>query len=343
MKYLLLLSLIFLPLQSIAQIQTSAFDEVAVIELSPENPSPRETVYAKVQSSQYEDITRANIIWYVDGVEKKRGLGERAYQFQAPSNGKSMSVSVTVQKENGYSYKGSKSLRPGNLDLIYEADTYTPPFYKGRSLFTHQSTITVAAIADFVESGTKLSKNKIVYTWKKDGEKLSDLSGVGKDTLVIQGKMIQRPFYVSVLAESLNSDLKAEKRILFNQINPNVVLYENNPIYGNIFEKALTGTFNFDREEVGITAVPYFFSTENRSSSAVKYSWFENGKKVGDETFGSFINYLNPNKEKSGVSNLKVEVEHYNNLLQTSTNSFLINVLGEQQSDTIEQNESTAF
>jgi hypothetical protein len=172
---------------------------------------------------------------------------------------------------------------------------------------------------------------------------ITELSGTGRDSIVVQGDVLSRPFYISVVAESLNSNAIAKKRILINPTQPKVVLYENNPIFGSIFERALTGEFNFDREEVGITAIPYFFSAEERSSGSLKYSWFENGKSVGGEGLGSFINYLNPNKQKNGVSNLGVTIEHSNNFRQSGNNSFKINVLGNQQSDTIEINESAAF
>lgn len=341
MKYFILLAIFLLPLTTLAQL--SSFEETVLIELSSEYPSPRKIISARAISSNYEDLSRHNIIWALDGVEKKRGLGEKTFQFQAPANGKSAVVSVTVEKESGFTYQGSNTIRPGNLDLIYEADTYTPPFYKGRSLFTHQSTITVAAMTDFISGGIKIPKNRILYTWKKDGRVLSDQSGVGKDSLIIQGQLVQGLLSISVKAESLDYGITAEKKILINQTTPNVVLYENNPIYGSIFEKALTGTFNFDREEVGFTAIPYFFTAKDRSDSNLKYSWYENNQRIGDETFGSFINYLNPNMEKSGLSNIRVEVEQNNKLLQIGSTDFEVNVLGQQQSGTIRTNETSAF
>jgi hypothetical protein len=345
MKYLLLLTLIFAPLASFAQINSplSAFSERVIITLSPEYPAPNETVTARVASSFYDDLKRAEIVWQIDGAEKKRAIGETTFQFQAPANGREMELFATINNGDIESYAGFRKIRTANLDLIYEANTYTPPFYKGRSLYVPQSEITIAALATIIEGGVQLPKDKIIYSWYKDSNLITDLSGVGKDSIKIQGDVLSRPFYVSVIAESLNSNAVAKKRILINPTQPKVVLYENNPIFGSIFEKALTGEFNFDREEVGITAIPYFFSTEDRSSGSLKYSWFENGKSVGGEGLGSFINYLNPNKEKNGVSNLGVKIEHSNNFRQSGNNSFKINVLGNQQSDTIEINESSAF
>lgn len=343
MKYLILLALILSPLQIFAQSFPSAFDETAELALTPKIPAPEEEVLVKVSSSNYSSLDRSNIIWSVDGVVKKRGIGEKTFQFQSPKSGRSSTVSVRVERDTGGVLNESATITPSDLDLIYEANTYVPPFYKGRSLFTHESTITMAAMAIIKENGVPLPKNKIIYTWLKDDGKMPELSGVGRDSAQITGSLISRPFYVSVIAESLNSNLKAKKTILINPTVPQVVLYENNPIYGSIFEKALTGEFNFDREEVGITAIPYFFSTKDRNSSSLKYSWYENGRSIGDATFGSFINYLNPDKLKSGVSVLAVQVEHLENLLQSGNNSFKVNVIGNQQFDTIKNDVKTAF
>jgi hypothetical protein len=343
MKYLILFALIFSPLASFAQGLPASFTETAVIELSPEIPSPRESVTAKVKGSFYSSLTRSNIVWSENGSVKKSGIGETEYQFQSPPAGTPTRLSVTVTKETGEVLNSSINIRTADLDLMYEANTYVPPFYRGRSLFTHQSVVTVAAVATFKEGGVPVPKSKIIYTWERDGAVNTSISGVGKDSIQIEGSVVSDPFYIAVTAETLNSNLKARKRVLINPIKPNVVLYENNPIYGSIFERALMGTFNFDREEVGITAIPYFFSAQDRSSGNLEYSWFENGRAIGNPTFGSFINYLNPGKEKSGISNIGVKVEHSENVLQSGNNSFIINVLGLEQFDTINTDDSTPF
>lgn len=341
-KFLILLILIIIPFQIRAQ-DYSSFQEKALISLSPEIPSPGESVVATVKSSYFESLQKAEVIWHINNVERKKGLGLTTFQFLAPEAGETLELFVTVDRGNGSTFANFINIQTASVDLITEADTYIPPFYKGRSLFTPQSNVKIAAIASLFENGVKLSKNQIIYNWYRNGEYITEVSGVGKDSAVFQGNMVSRPFNVSVIAESINSNLKAEKSILISTKNPKVVLYENNPIYGSVFEKSLSGTFNFDREEVGITAVPYFFSADRRDSEYLKYSWFENGREIGENTLGSFINYLNPNKEKNGISNLGVEIESNKNFLQNNSSYFQINVLGNQQSGTIRTNETSVF
>ncbi len=343
MKYLIIFSLIFLPLVSNAQTFQNTFREGLIIEITPQIPSPNETVSAKVISNNYEDLSRANITWSINNIDKKREIGGTTFQFQAPAAGKKIELFVTVEKTNGAIFSNFINIQTANLDLIYEANTYVPPFYKGRSLFVTQSEITVAAMAEVFENGAKLPKNKVIYNWYYNDNYASNLSGIGKDSARFEGDILSRPFSVSVIVESLNPGIKSKNKILIKPVPSKILMYENNPIYGSLFEKALTGIFNFDREEVGITAVPYFFSTKDRTSKDIKYSWSENGKKIGDETFGSFINYQNPNRKLNGISFLRVEVENLSRFMQSGDNSFKINVIGDGQSDTIKPNETTSF
>ena len=340
MKYLFLLTFIFLPFVTFSQ---SAFEETLNITITPQIPAPGELVKATVRTSFFSNLQKSNITWTVDGRVQKSGFGETTFEFRAPKAGERSTITASVEGLPGQTLTSNLSITPSDLDLVYEANTYTPPFYRGRSIFTANSTVTVAAIANLVEGQTTLPKSRIIYTWEKDGERLPDQSGVGRDSIQLNTSIVPRSFYVTVTAESLNSNLKAKKRILIRPSDPTVVLYENNPIYGSVFEKALTGSFNFDREEVSITAIPYFFNISDRDSSQIKYSWFENGRSIGNETFGSFINYLNPGKQKSGTSNLSVRVDHLTSVLQSGNSSFRINVLGQQQFDTITNNENTAF
>jgi hypothetical protein len=345
MKYLIVFFLIFSPISLFAQssLLISGLDERAVIEITPRNPSPNEPVTARVKSTYNSNLQKAEITWYINKAERKSEIGGTSFQFQSPAVGNTIELSVLVERETGSFFGNFLEITPASVDLIYEANTYTPPFYRGRSLFTYQSTVTVAALATIIEEGIRLPKNRIIYNWYRDGEILRDFSGVGRDSLRLTGNFIGRPFNISVIAESVNSDIKAERRISINPTNPQVLLYENNPVQGSIFERALTGVFNFDREEVGITAVPFFFNAESRNSAALRYSWSENNQNIGDETFGSFINYLNPDRAKGGIADIGVNVEHFQDFMQSSRNSFRVNVIGGSQSGIIRTNESSVF
>lgn len=336
MKYFVLIAIIIFPFVSSAQsILPPGYEEEVILKMNPEIPAPKENVSIRVENYS-TDLNKSLIIWRLNGINQKQEVGLINYSFVAPEAGRQTTVEVEIQKPNGAgTLKKSLKIAPAGLDLVYEAQTYTPPLYKGRALFSHQSNVIVAAIPDFVENGIKLSKENIVYTWEKNDQVIQSISGLGKDSVNFQGDLISRPFTVSVTAQSPNSNIKAKRRITINPINPNVVIYENNPLYGNIFEKALNTAFNFDREELGITAIPYFFSSNKKDTSSLKYNWFENGKQISNDSFGSFINYTNIGREKSGVSNLSVSVSNTDKILQSNNFGFRVNVIGNEQSDTI--------
>lgn len=344
MKYFILLSLIFAPIFSFAQaILPPGYEEEVILKITPEIPAPKQNVSARVENYS-TDLSKSVIVWKLDGSVKSQGVGLVNYNFTAPDSGGKTNLSVEIQKPAGAGVL-SKSLNiaPAGLDLIYEGETYTPPFYKGRSLFSHQSILNVVAMPDFYENGIKIPSDKIIYNWEKDDEFIQSISGQGKSSAKFEGKLISRPFTITVVAQSPNSNIKARRKITINPIKPSVVMYENNPLYGSVFEKALNTTFNLNREELGITAIPYFFSSRDRSASNIKYSWFENGNLVSDETFGSNINYTNIGRAKSGSSNLTVKAENIQNILQSNNASFKVNVFGNEQSDTIQTNETNVF
>ena len=50
---------------------------------------------------------------------------------------------------------------------VPQARRYTPPFYKGKKIFTSESVIKFIAIPNFVTSNNKkIPASDLVYTWK---------------------------------------------------------------------------------------------------------------------------------------------------------------------------------
>jgi hypothetical protein len=120
-------------------------------------------------------------------------------------------------------------------------------------------------------------------------------------------------------------------------------MYENNPLQGSLFERALRGTFNLEREELQVTATPYFFSTNTRDSNQLSYQWGENGKKIGSPLVSSNLIFRNPGLQASGISNISVSTEHVDNILQDATMGFSLNVIGSNQINLENDDEVTVF
>ena len=126
----------------------------------------------------------------------------------------------------------------------------------------------------------KLVLSELIYNWEINGNVDQGQSGRGKNILKIEGDIIPRPINVTVTVSAINSPLKSKKIIDVIPTTPQVLLYENNPIHGIVFEQALFGNFSLDRPEIEVSAIPYFYSTNRRSSVDLIYEWLVNGKNV---------------------------------------------------------------
>ncbi|MEY2641194.1 MAG: hypothetical protein RL150_587 [Candidatus Parcubacteria bacterium] len=329
--YLIILAFLFLlgvPAAK-AQIAPDIFTGSLSTTLSPSIPSANSSVTATVENYAI-DLGRSTITWNTSDGQTSSGLGLRTFIFSTPAVGQTQTVSVRVVGSNGKTYEDSITLTPGAVDLLVEADTYTPPLYKGRSLFTPQSLVTIAAIPDIRTGGTKISSKELVYTWEKNGQVLQQASGVGKDTISFVGNLAPTPFFVTVVVETVNGGVQAQKRIEVTPKNTSVLVYESNPLFGNLFERAITSRFRFDREEVGLVAIPYFFSASSRDDASIEYSWTENEKPIDLPTLGSKLTFTNRGKAKSGISRINVGTNHLSNILQDAKINFALDVVGDE-------------
>lgn len=311
-----------------AQIPADIFTGTLTLSITPRVPAAGSSVTAAVENYAI-DLSRSAIEWSTSDGQQASGVGTRTFTFTTQDVGQTQTVNVRVTAPNGQTYRESRSMTLGTVDLLVEADTYTPPLYKGRALFTPQSLVTIAAIPDIRVGGSRVNPNTLLYTWEKDDQVLQQSSGIGKDTISFVGSIAPRPFFVTVTAETPNGAVQARKRIEVTPKTANVLVYESNPLLGNMFERALTSRFRFDREEVGLVAIPYFFSAASRDDAAVAYSWIENGTRIELPTLGSKLTFTNTGKAKSGVSEINVETSHLRNLLQNARITFALDVVGD--------------
>ncbi|MDP6388186.1 MAG: hypothetical protein QGG63_02850, partial [Candidatus Pacebacteria bacterium] len=258
--------LLFVSLFAHAQIPSSG--EIISFEVSPENPRPGDVVTVSIKSFSV-DLDRADsIIWLVNDEIISRGVGIKQMHFQAGKLGSRSVIDVVARGTSLGTVSESITIRPTEVDLIWEAKTYTPPFYKGKALPSSSAEITVTAIPQFVTSnGNKLKSSELIFTWKKGRKVLGNDSGRGKDTLKITGPKIFRSTLIQVKVESLGRTLAGKGFAQVFAVAPRIVFYENDIILGMKYGNAIGRNFTLTNEEITVTAHPYFFSGNRRVSS----------------------------------------------------------------------------
>lgn len=123
---------------------------------------------------------------------------------------------------------------------------------------------------------------------------------------------------VSVDVSAVNSTLKATQSISLQSTVPDVVLYENNPLLGVVYEKAITGTFKLERPQVDFEGIPYFFSSSKKDDATLSYKWYINGAEVMSKSPNENYMVLQNNKNLEGTAVVNVSLSHANNILQNA-------------------------
>lgn len=314
--------IIGLPLFSHAQTVTPDGNDLQIT-INPENPEPFQTVKASLASYSF-DLNRSKITWLVDGQEKKTEIGLKEFNIQTGKNGQKTTIKVVVETANGDTKEAEIFFIPSIVDLIYEAITYTPPFYKGRALNPNQGKVIVTAIPEFINSsGQKIPTKDIVFSWRKNGSIQQAFSGSGKDSFVFDGTIPIRDAVIKVNASSISDNIYASKQITITNVSPKIVFYENNPVYGIMLNKAITNTVKMISDEFGVIAVPYFFSGNSANTPDFDYVWSMDGNPVENQDPKTTFT-TRTDVPGSGIANIGLKISNNIRIFQFIDSSYNI-------------------
>lgn len=202
-----------------------------------------------------------------------------------------------------------------SVDLLWQGETYTPPFYKGLSLWSNQSAITLVAITRGAGNPANIN-----YRWIRNGTVLGNVSGVGRNSLSFADSVLSRAQTVTVELVSGDEDVIAESSITLRPFSPSLAIYEDNPLYGFMFHGEVFGTYPIKGSEVTFAAFPMFFSILGRNDPALAYKWRTNTGEV--ETRNS-VTYRVP-EQSSGTAAVSSSANNLNLLIQTAKKDFLV-------------------
>lgn len=200
------------------------------------------------------------------------------------------------------------------IDLLWQGETYTPPFYRGRALWSNQSRITIVAIPHDLGNPGALN-----YKWTKNGTVLGNINGVGKNSLSFVDSVLSRPQTIEVEIVASDKTVLAKNSVYLVPRAPTLAVYENNPLYGFMFNREVSG-YEMQSKEVVLAAFPFFFSASNRSDFSIQYNWISN---TGGKNTQSSVTYRAPD-EGSGSSQITLRVKSVENLMQSASKSLLI-------------------
>jgi len=209
------------------------------------------------------------------------------------------------------------------VDLLYEADTYTPPGYLGRSLPSLGSTVRVAAFTAGSEQG-------LIFEWKKDGYNLPSVSGKGKNVLEFRAiNPRSNGNVIELTVRKPDDSVYAKTSITIPLANPQIVFYpatsDDNGLRQVDYRHPLSA-LEITADTI-VAAEPLFFPKEDWLSHNLRFNWLLGNELIPqDSDDPRFIALLVPNDGSRREGVLELEVKNSNQLSQSASSQLPIRV-----------------
>ncbi len=290
--------------------------------VTPPVPNEGEAITVTLESIA-TDLNQAEMVWRVNGKIVARGKGEKIIQTETAALGKETAVSVSVTTIDSGVIEKTIALRPARVDLLFQADSYTPPFYRGKALAPSESRLTAVAVPDFLAGGRRLKPSEIIFTWKRNGTVVGSRSGLGKNTYTFQSGRIrgdEPTIEVEALAPAYN--LKARAALVVPLTPPFVLFYEEHPLRGVLLGEALPPKIALSGSEMTLVAYPYFVEKSDNENGAIDYEWRLNRGTVPGGVMKNSITVRSPGG--SGAALLSLSVNNLRKLFESGSRNVTI-------------------
>ncbi len=295
------------------------------IELSPSHPAPGESVHALARSSSI-DLSETILSWNANGKTLASGVGTTEVDIPAgPLGSETRLTLIALEGELPFATVEA-FIRPVELDLLWEADSYVPPFYRGRALPSAGTNLRLEAIPRFVrKNGSPVATRDLLFTWKRNGYVIAAVSGRDKSSAVIESPPLFGKDSISVEVKTLDGTLVGEASTRVISQEPRIVLYQNHPVFGLSYHRALENENSIPDVEASFSVVPYFAEAASPDDRALRYEWQVNSNKIAhDEEHPSEIT-INATGS-SGRALIELVLTHARNLFLNSSGSWRVNL-----------------
>ncbi|MDQ5955118.1 MAG: hypothetical protein QG621_121 [Patescibacteria group bacterium] len=301
------LVLLFSSIANPVRAQLSAVPDPVQYIVAPETPGPNQTVYIEAQGVG-PFIGNATITWRVNGKVVQSGIGLTTFSFTTGGIGSATAIQVTIESTQG-TYTQNFVFAPSVVRLVWEADTTTPLFYKGKSLYSAGSPLRVVAFPTIVSGKSLIPPNKLSFQWYRNDSLNTASSGLGKNVFVFNGDGLQTSEVVRVDVY-LNGTKVGSGDVAIPATNPGVVLYKQDPLRGILLDVALPTNFNLNANEITLKAEPYYFTSSSLTKGALLYSWTLNGSDTSGPDSKKGLLTLRQTGSGSGSAQVGISVQN---------------------------------
>ena len=196
-----------------------------------------------------------------------------------------------------------------SVDLIWEAKTYTPAFYRGRSLPTAESLVRVVAMTPI--------KNPIFH-WRKDGLDIKSASGAGKNTF--DYRAASTPGGANLIQVSVtgpDGSVAAAAAVRIPVVTPKITFYEVRD--GQIDYRHALKNLNIATDQTKVIAEPFYFSLTDWLNRRLIFNWSANSQPIAPAAEDPRFLTLLTKADASGENLINLKITNAEHPLQTAT------------------------
>ncbi len=176
-------------------------------------------------------------------------------------------------------------------------------------MYSPGSNLRVIALP-FVASGKSVvSTQNLSYTWKRNGDAVPEQSGKGRNVLTFEGDQLLDSERVEVTVLS-GGVAVGRADITIPEVNPQVLLYDKDPLRGELTERALPAQFTLNTNEITLQAEPYYFSKSSVASDKLGYSWTLNGQDTAGPQSAQGLLTLRQTGQGAGSAVVSVSLQN---------------------------------
>lgn len=296
--------------------------------LDPVYPKPGDDVKVTLRSYGL-DVAASDVGWYVAGELVAAGAGLTTITTNAEDLGVEKVVSVIVRPDATTEVFDEVVIRPVALDLLWEADTYTPALYRGRALPSPDAHIRAEARAYFVRAdGSRVADRDIVYTWRINNKVIASVSGRGKGQAILPAPRLFANDTLSVDAVSVDGVFRAEAKTFVPGTEPRLVLYQEDPLNGLMLSQSLGTAAAIPDSEVTVAVLPYFSLAKHPGEPQLEYQWKVNGKILAADPTDPFRLLVRLTEGSQARASVELFVDHTQSLFQAVSEKWTLTLNG---------------
>ncbi len=254
------------------QQQSSIVPAAVSLSANPESPDPGATTTVTARTPLF-DASSARFDWYQDGKLQKNasGIGRRVFSYVAGGVGTVAAMKVEVQSSDGKTGSATLSIRPAELTLIWNAESFVPAWYQGKVLATPNAVVRVAAIPNIITGRSAIPNDTLIYRWSVDDTE-NILVGVGERVMRFRTAQFPNAAHrVTLIVEDIAGTIRKSSYTFITPQSPKVLTYRVSPLGGIETRSSLTTATVAAGSVLDVKAEPFFFPVLSRKN--LSFDW----------------------------------------------------------------------